>query len=391
MPLDLKNPSSKNVLIKALLAILIGLLGWYIYISVEVYEESSPTGFSQEARSEPYLAAQMLLETYQINAKLYDDFRLLYSSKSDSITPSFDDAIILSDAQIALPKSMAKQLLSWVEGGGHLIVALNSNSVDEDFRANSLISELDVGTYWLEDEIDASEGEIETIITNADDLDMRVNLESSYRLDLSNNESVFYSAGDEVGATFAQMERGDGLISLLTEVNIWNNYQIDDFDNVELLLALTSTSENVLFFSSKELPHWFSILYDFSPYFIWLGIALILLAMWRAAVRFGPVLKEDKQSFSPFSDHINAAGEYYWRNQQSEQLLQGLRDSVLLAFYKKRPQLKGAEQAEVLHALSELSGWQESTLQEILYNNHTLNESQFTRLVEALQSLRNTL
>lgn len=391
MLVDLKNPSSKNVLVKVLLAILIGLLGWYIYISVEVYEESSPTGFSQEARSEPYLAAQMLLETYQINAKLYDDFRLLYSSKSDSITPSFDDAIILSDAQIALPKSMAKQLLSWVEGGGHLIVALNSNSVDEDFRANSLISELDVGTYWLEDEINTSEGEIETIITNADDLDMRVNLESSYRLDLSNNESVFYSAGDEVGATFAQMERGDGLISLLTEVNIWNNYQIDDFDNVELLLALTSTSENVLFFSSKELPHWFSILYDFSPYFIWLGIALILLAMWRAAVRFGPVLKEDKQSFSPFSDHIHAAGEYYWRNQQSEQLLQGLRDSVLLVFYKKRPQLKGAEQAEVLHALSELSGWQESTLQEILYNNNTLNESQFTRLVEALQSLRNTL
>lgn len=381
----------KNLLVKGLIALLVGLVTWYLYISIEVYEETSSTGFSQQAKSEEFLAAKMFLQSYDVNTALYADYRLLYSSKVEGIAPNDKDTIILSDSQIAFPRSLTDKVLQWVAGGGHLILAINSGGPDEDFRANSLLAELEVGAFWLEEQDGIEYQHSETVVFNSEDQPMRINLESYYRLVLPDNDSVFYSAGDDDGATFAQMEWGEGLISLLTETEVWNNYQIDEFDNVELLLGLTSSSKNVFIFSAKELPHWFTILFDFSPYFVWFGIVLIILAMWRAAVRFGPVLKKEQHSYSPFSEHIKAAGEFYWRTDQKEQLLQDLRNSIVLAFYKKRPQVRGVEQAKLIHSLSEFSGWKESDLQELLFSDSTPNEAQFTRWISALQSLRNTL
>jgi len=383
------DTSSSNLLVKGLIALLVGLLTWYLYVSIEVYEETSSTGFSQEANSEEFLAAKIFLQSYDVNTQLYADYRLLYSNKAEGIAPSYEDTIILSDAQVAFPNALTDKVLQWVDGGGHLILAINSSGPEEDFRANSLLSALEVSAYWLDDE-DTFE-QTETVVINANEQPVRVNFEKAYRLEFPDNNSIFYSAGDDDGATFAQLDWGKGLVSLVTETEVWNNYQIDEFDNVELLLGLTSNSKNVFIFSSKELPHWFIILLDFSPYFVWFGLLLLILALWRAAVRFGPVLKTDEQSYSPFSQHIEAAGEFYWRTDQKQQLLLDLRNSILLAFYKKRPQVRGAEQAKLLHSLSEFSGWEESDLQELLFSESTPNEAQFTRWISALQSLRNTL
>lgn len=380
-------------MIKGLITLLVGLVTWYLYISIEAYQETSSSGFSQEAKSEQFLAAKMFLQTYDINTSLHADYRLLYSTKDQGIAPNSDDIIILSDAQVAFPNSLTDKVLQWVDDGGHLILAINSSSPDEDFRANSLLKAIDVSAYWLVQEAENKNQyqDTATVVISSDEQPMRVNFEKTYRLALPENGSVFYSAGDDDGATFAQMDWGKGLISLQTETDVWNNYQIDEFNNVELLLELTSNSKNVFIFSSKELPHWFTILFDFSPYFIWFGIVLLILAMWRGAVRFGPVLTNDEQSYSPFSEHVKAAGEFYWRTDQKQPLLQDLRNSILLAFYKKRPQLRGAEQAKLLHSLSEFSGWKEQDLHELLFSDNTPSEAQFTRWISALQLLRNTL
>ncbi|TRY30708.1 DUF4350 domain-containing protein [Aliiglaciecola sp. M165] len=383
----------QGIIVKVILTLMALVIGLYLYNSIEVYEETVSSGFEAEALQQEFLAAQAFLQLHDKNVELEDDYRALYADSSKGVYPQYDHTVILSEGEIALSSALKDQILAWVEQGGHLILALNASSEEDGFRANALINHLNVGIDWLPtDEFGGSTTEqYPTEIVNSDDQVLMVNLENSYRLALPESESITYSVGDEDGITFAQMEMGQGLITLLTEVYIWNNYQIDEEDNVELLALLVGNSPKVYIFSAKELPHWFSLLMDFAPYFIWVGSGLILVMMWRAAVRFGPVLYEGESYFSPFSVHIKASGEYYWRAGKQKELIEDVRRGIFAALYHKRPVCRGADKSIVVKHLCQISEWPEDIIDELMFSQKSLNENQFSQRIASLQTLRKML
>ncbi|WJG10335.1 DUF4350 domain-containing protein [Aliiglaciecola sp. LCG003] len=366
------------------------ILAGYVYKNVEIYEQKSFTGFSEEARKEPYLAAKYLLEEDGKKVTLLNDYRLLYGQSTAGVYPQNKDTIIFSEGEIALSQALSDKLLEWVENGGHLILALNATTEDDGFRANALIKQLGLGVIW-KDSDDFAESNIypyATEIINQDDQVMMINLENTYRLNLPQSDNIFYTAGDEQGVTFAQMDSGNGLITLMTDAYIWDNQQIAEEDNVALLIELAGSSPHVYFFTAKELPHWFSLLYNYSPFFIWLAICLLILLMWRAAVRIGPVLNIDEHRYSPFSMHIKAAGEFYWRTDKQLSLQAVVRQAILVELAKKRPSSKGAHKSEIIAQLSAISHWPSETIDLLMFNQNKLNETQFTQRIASLQTLR---
>ncbi|MFT4937867.1 MAG: hypothetical protein ACI88A_000889 [Paraglaciecola sp.] len=377
--------------IKTLLALLCVTIALYLFFSIEIYDREQGLGISSEAIRQPYLAAQRLVEKRGVDFSTHDNYRRLFSSLEDSIDPDTSDSIVLSDAEVAISEQLAKRILAWVERGGHLILSLNSSGDGGTHRANGLLEELGIETYWPTDEDEQSYTQQVTKLKDPNEHKIQVYLENSYRIDLPEELELLSDGGDENGITFAQFDHGEGFISVMTEVFIWNNSQIREYDNALLLIVLLGETEQVHWFQPLELPHWFTLLYKFAPWFVWCGTFFIGLAMWYHANRLGPILDKNNRQFSGFSEHIAAAGSYYWQHNQQQDLLDDMRSIILHRLSIKWPSIKGSDKNRQIHLLVELSGWQQNAIEELLFTQTTLTEAQFTKWIQGLQQLRNML
>jgi len=123
------------------IALLVGIFcvaaGAAVYYLAEEYEEEVWLGESHQARRNPYLAAQQYLarkgiEIAEENAKLRFDQILT----NDTVFLSEVDSILVSDSQI-------DAAMTWVEGGGTLIVGVGEESKGHD----SLLARFDIRAY----------------------------------------------------------------------------------------------------------------------------------------------------------------------------------------------------------------------------------------------------
>jgi hypothetical protein len=378
-----------------LLAVLALLVSVFLYMNIELVEVSDNTSTLDKLADQRFLAMQKLLENRGVGAKQAKDYRILFSEQDDALVPTESDAIVLTDSEVAISQALSKAILAWVEQGGYLVIATTSSGSDAGLRANRLLSELGIGVQWLETNDDnkfetedyLSPTEIDTDSENP----IMVNLEKSYRITLPANQEVYYHAGDELGYTFVQIERGQGLITLMTEVEIWNNHQISEFDNVVLLTGMLSGIDTLYMMVPKERQHWFALLFSFAPYFLGIGGILLFTFLWRKAVRFGPTYHLPGKEHVVFSQHIEAAGQYYWTHQQQYVLLDSVRAVILQALIRRWPTVALSDLEKQIHLLSELSGWQTETIKELVFGHEPLNEGAFTKRIIGLQKLRNML
>lgn len=105
---------------------LIGLgIGFYVWTQLEYYEEEVDVGWSLSAYINPYLAAEQFLE--EIDLEVEGDFQL-DPSKSLSV----DSTIFISNSNYVLDKRRADSLVEWMERGGHVIIAAQVLSENEN-------------------------------------------------------------------------------------------------------------------------------------------------------------------------------------------------------------------------------------------------------------------
>lgn len=380
---------------QVLLAVLALLVGLFLYLNIEIVEVTDNTSVLDKLVDKRFLAMQTLLENRGIAAKQTQDYRILFGEQENALNPAESDAIVLSDSEVAISQQLSTTILSWVERGGYLVIATTSTGSEAGYRANSLLRELDIDVVWLDDEqnpnIENQDLMSPTEISTDSDYAIKVSLEKSYRIALPENQEVYYHAGDELGYTFVQIERGLGLITLMTEVEIWNNHQIQDFDNVVLLTGMLSGIDTLYMMVPKERQHWFFLLFSFAPYFICIGGLLLFTFLWRKAVRFGATYHLPGKERVVFSQHIEAAGQYYWTHQQQYVLLDSVRAVILQALIRRWPTVAQSDLEKQIHLLSELSGWQPETVKELVFGHEPLNEGAFTKRIIGLQKLRNML
>lgn len=385
----------KSNLKQVLLAALALLVILFFYLNIEIVEVSDNSNALYKLANQRFLAMQTLLEHRGIGAKEAQDYRSLFSEQENGLNPAESDAIVLSDSEVAISEELSTAILSWVERGGYLVIATTSTGNEAEYRANTLLKKLDVDVEWLDNEENPYIGSEDflspTEISTDSDYVIKVNLEKQYRIRLPENQDVYYYAGDELGSTFVQIERGLGLITLMTEVEIWNNHQIRDYDNVILLTGMLTGIDTLYMMVPKERQHWFSLLFAFAPYFILIGGLLLFTVLWRKAVRFGATYHLPGKERVVFSQHIEAAGQYYWTHQQQYVLLDSVRAVILQALIRRWPTVAISDLEKQIHLLSELSGWQPETIKELVFGHEPLNEGAFTKRIIGLQKLRNML
>lgn len=417
---------SKPRRLHVLIALLISSIILLLYTGFESYEEEIER--ENYRYDNHYLAAKMLMEKRGVSTSIFKNYARLFSS---NFTPTNNDVVILTDSDVRVTQALSDNLLKWVEDGGSLILAVSFNSTNSGNNANSnlsnksnaLFSELGIETEYITAEDGWYVLPDDTVLETNDGETIAVNLENSYRITLPQDTDIYYSAHPKQprlnkytrynqddgngsasdikheqkhieepgGWSFIQLERGAGLITLMTDVYVWNNEQLDDSENAVLLTFLADDASHIYFFTPTSLASWYTLLFQFAPFFVCLSGLCIALILWKLSARFGPLQNNNNSEITFFSQHIKASGDYYWRTGQHAALLNELRSLVLNRCYAKWPSMQHQAKEKLYNKLSQQSGWSEQTIADVFDESQRHNAEQFTKLVGVLQQLRNML
>jgi hypothetical protein len=86
------------------------------------------------------------------------------------------------------------------------------------------------------------------------------------------------------------------------------------------LHQLAQGSDTLFVFSYRDPIMWYQVIARYSPAFYWILLVTILFFAWHNAIRFGAVVSLSHHIMTYFSQHIKAAGEFYWANNQQNLL-----------------------------------------------------------------------
>jgi hypothetical protein len=339
--------------------LLLGLIGWGLYASIEFYEETEESGWSVDALRNPYLAAQKFMTGSGIEVTDVDSL-LKLDELSTLGTLFFSDA-----NQVQTPRQL-QQVMDWLDVGGNVIYTADSVSHDDDL----LLREFAVGVEWREyeaeekkeektlsetmreynrqiedgksrEDIARSLSDAEESITTVkfgDDIgvlevafnDAKI-LTQPYISD-PDSDSIhqpFSWSSSEYGVHMMQFEVGSGLLTIISDPGIWTSYQIDQHEHAYLLWLLSSGEGNFAILRSVLRDSiWVLMARNASELLIAVGL-IVLIWIWRTGYRFGRLIPRDQAHSRALGEHFSSISHYLWHRRHGEYLVAALRGRVL--------------------------------------------------------------
>ncbi|SUC57911.1 Uncharacterised protein [Pseudomonas aeruginosa] len=275
-------------LLLAVLLLLAGLLAIFLASRLQPYTETIDLGPSPEARRNPYLAAELFLRKQGVTVSRADGLEVLKE------LPPSGHTLLLLGSRSGMTPGQARRLLQWSEQGGHLVlIAERLWDEDEKKSGDLLLDSLDIRQYLTEDfddsqdraseetaDADADEGSVDDHATEAppedtageeeEPADSVPDYSALTRLYLENERSPAYigfdpdyhlydpqnhayawaNSGD--ATHLLQMQHGKGLVTVLTDAWIWQNRNIEQYDNAWLLWYLTQDNQVTLLYRAER-------------------------------------------------------------------------------------------------------------------------------------------
>lgn len=188
------------------------------------------------------------------------------------------------------------------------------------------------------------------------------------------------------------MERG--WVTAVVDPYFMTNQAIGDHDHARLAHELTlidfAPPTGAVFVIRAHPDGLFAMLWRHGWMAI-ISLALLLLAwVWGASRRFGPVLPKPDRSRRSLMEHIEAAGNFLWRQGYHEVLLTSTREALkhhLAARLGGDTELEGDA---LEHAISAETGVRESRIHEAFYGGQPNDKKAFTEAMQELQRLWRT-
>lgn len=289
-----------------------GLLLWLMQSWVE-RTETVYAGYGEAARRNPFYAADRLLD--RLGFTVHSVRRL--SDLPDSLAAA--DTLFVAIPTYALSAAESQHLLDWVERGGHLVVG-----VQHEYRPGQKFD------YLLEP-LQVHSGRVESATTDPIAIKMddaipplQVRFRSRFRLN------------DEV---WQQIPWGDGRVTLLTDIGLFDNERLPDYDHADFLWTLVQRAERdgeVWLQYRTLVPSLAQLLWQHA----WMplaGLVLTLLAALRLyGRRLGPLLVPRSGERRRLVEHLQASSRFLWRRGAGPALLQAARQYALHRLERRR-------------------------------------------------------
>ncbi len=408
----MKADNTKTTIRQIIILLLaFGAFTGLFFLLFEVQEEQVDKGFKPIAQSNPYHAATLFLNQTGIRTTVIKGFKEIENLSQ------MDGTIIITDSRKHLSQNQNKELLNWVKKGGSLILFAElpkvssswldafTNDSDKTHQSDLILST--VGARVYKPESDASDDQAEenpespTECENMSKLAMTACAKLRFRginkpllIEFSTrtfiedkSKTANASVGSENGLHLLQYDLGDGLLTLVTDLNFWTNHKIQKNDHAYLLESFTENSNHVWFMSQGRSLSFLELIWKYAHFLIgWfvLGLALFL---WRKSYRFGPILPGYQASSRKLMEHITASSRFLWRNKKESYMVQQLQDYIDRRMQKKQPGYKRLSQTERIEAIHRVTHQSRPDIHQAYQSRERYTKSEFLKTIKALQMI----
>ncbi|MDA8486490.1 DUF4350 domain-containing protein [Pseudomonas resinovorans] len=409
-------------LIGAGLFLLLGLIAIYVAGRLQPYQDTVEHGPSPEVQGNPYLAAAYFLRKQGLQVNRADGLEVL-----DTL-PSAGNTLLLLGSRSRMTPRQADRLLEWASKGGHLLFIVERLYDEKEGKSGDLLADrLGIQQYETRDleedestepdEPEEPEGlrAEERPEDAAPSQDEETDAENDpfpelTKLYLENEQAPAYASFDtdfhlydsqnrahawanSAKAThMLQLNHGDGLVTVVTDGWIWQNRDIDQYDNAWLLWYLTQDSAVTLLYRAERDGLATLLGQNFPEALVALAL-LIALILWHVGQRQGPLQAPASRARRQLEEHLRGSADFLLRRSGQASLLQGLQRDIQRRARHRHPGFERLPVAEQWQVLGRLTRLPPSAISQAMrpLPKQRLSAADFTRQVAHLQTLRNAL
>lgn len=408
--------NSGQILLYILLLVISLATGYWFYNNFAWVTEEQDVGFQGLAKTNKLLASEFFLRKMGVRVQQVNGLTALRD------LPSTRHTLLIATQRETLNKELSQKLLSWVRAGGHLIVEARYFAADKIKKDNNksainddLLEEVMIFSRRsdaCECKVDDNNEEIPVIVSlgsdyyrseekdsqqndKAKNTEIEVNFPYDKTLQKNSSESpVTWLVKDDVGQYLMQFSLEQGLITVLTSTSIFNNKQIAQYDHARFLhylLQQQGHDEAVWLIRVDDMPSlWRWLWTNAWPVMFSLSL-LFLFWLWRAPLRFGPLLNDEQMQRRSLLEHIQASGYYRWHSSQSGYLLTKVQDILWNKIQAAHPAVHREDQTQAYVKLEEITGVKESLIKQSLMTVDNITEQEFVNRIRILEMIRKHL
>lgn len=388
--------NSVQYLLSSLLLLIILATGYWFYNNFSWVTEEKEVGFQGIAKTNNLLAAEFFLRRMGVKARQVNGllaFRNL---------PSTQHTLMISTQRETVNKELSQLLKKWVNSGGHLIVEARfvANQEKKEMTETVLDPLLDeLSVYKVRNTNKYSQNDSATRFTLPQDkeqAELEVHFPHYRILNRSENIKILpdWVIEDERGVYLMQFSLGDGLLTIMNSTNVFNNDNLDKNDNAHLLHYLTQREgfdSEVWLIQVDDMPSLWTWLWENAWYTMFCLSLLFGLWLWRAPLRFGPILNDAQTERRSLLEHIRASGYYRWHEEQSSFLLSRVQENLWEKIQIAHPVVRRENPMQAYALLAEITSINEALIKQALMPVEEINEHEFTKVIRILENIRKHL
>lgn len=311
----MNQPAVKNAVI-FFIAAAVMLAGFFLLF--EKSERKVTTPGSEQARKNPFLAAERFLNECGIAAESTDQRQILIN------LPPANDIIFVNRLGGNLPRERENRLIEWIKNGGTFVIT-HDRLWREKFQrsGNNLLDRLEIRQYDAGEAEEDRAGNAENPCCTQDREVVRVPAGKGefaevrfiprYILeDAGDAESKSY--GGKTGTHIIDRKMGRGRLIVLSDNEFLKNSNIHKKDHAFYLARICSERGKVWIQYKSRMPSFLSILWGKAPFFfISLPVFAVFFILWLT-IRIGPRHHQDDRASRNITEHLLAAGRFTWQH-----------------------------------------------------------------------------
>jgi hypothetical protein len=385
------RPQPRHLVLTLVLALVLLVLGVYLSRHLERYSETVDKGADPTVVANPYLAAQSFLR--QRGLRVDQATRLDILPRLPAATTSL---LLLGDRSRMTPRQV-EQILSWVRQGGRLLFVAEAIWDNHKGRSDDLLldrlqlRQYETRTLPPAEPTDDPYPRLTKLYLDNEEAPAYFSFNPAFHLEDPTDISRSWANSSD-STHLMQLDYGAGLITVVTDADLWRNSALTRYDNAWLLWYLNQNRDVALIYQTEH-DTLASQLWRYFPQALTLLLVWLLLFAWYSGARHGPVRQPAPLARRQLREYLHASAEFMLRHGGHQRLLRSLQHDILRRARQRHPGFERLPIAEQWHALARLTGETPSAVGQALRPRpaQKMSQSEFTRHVGDLQRIRNAL